>query len=197
MGKSKIFMGLAALGVIALAAFGYSFYRLNKDLEETFQEVQQKMEEIDKEQAEQETQESTAPEAPEVDVTPPADVAHIPEDATMTPSGVAIRFIKEGDGENYPMLSDDITIHYTGWTTDGEMFDSSRVRGEPATFPLGRLIQGWQKALPLMSKGSRALIWIPGPLAYDYPGAREGTPKGMLVFDIELIDFGMPEGMER
>lgn len=118
----------------------------------------------------------------------PADVGAIPADATMTEGGVAMRFIQEGDGVNFPTLGDEITIHYTGWQTDGVMFDSSRTRGEPDTFPLGGLIPGWKLSVPLMSKGSRALIWIPGDLAYDN-SPRPDAPRGMLVFDIELIDI--------
>lgn len=119
----------------------------------------------------------------------PADVAAIPADATMTEGGVAIRFIQEGDRVGFPTLGDEITIHYTGWQTDGTMFDSSRLRGEPNTFSLGGLIPGWKLSVPLMSKGSRALIWIPGDLAYDNRPDRPDAPKGMLVFDIELIDI--------
>jgi len=124
----------------------------------------------------------------------PAEVAGIPADAEIIQGGIAIRFLQQGDGENFPTLDDDVTIHYTGWQTDGTMFDSSRPRGAPNTFPLAGLIQGWQLAVPHMSKGSRALIWIPGPLAYDYPGGRPDAPKGMLVFDIELFDYAPSEG---
>ncbi len=147
----------------------------------------------EKDSPEQETEnvveDQAAPEELDLTIPAPADVAAMPGDVTLTPEGVGIRVLKPGDNENFPTLNDDVTIHYTGWTTDGEMFDSSVARGQPATFPLGRLIKGWQSAVPKMSKGEKALIWIPGPLAYDYPGAREGTPKGLLVFEIELLDF--------
>lgn len=119
----------------------------------------------------------------------PVDVAAIPPDAVINEAGIGIRILKEGDGVNFPTLDDDITIHYTGWTTDGKMFDSSRLRGEPSTFPLGRLIDGWKLSVPSLSKGTRALIWIPGDLAYDNRPDRPDAPKGMLVFDIELFDF--------
>ena len=135
-------------------------------------------------------------EAPQPEPEPipaPADVAAIPPDATVNEAGIGIRIIQEGDGVNFPALSDDVTIHYTGWTTDGEMFDSSRLRGEPSTFPLGELIEGWKLSVPSLSKGGRALIWIPGELAYDRPDARPDAPRGMLVFDIELFDFAPTE----
>ncbi len=122
----------------------------------------------------------------ETTIPAPADVGAIPADATVTAEGIGIRFITEGDGENFPTLDNEVTVHYTGWTTDGVMFDSSVVRGEPATFPLSRLIPGWQMAIPTMSKGSKALLWIPVELAYNNS---PGSPAGMLVFEIELIDI--------
>lgn len=120
-------------------------------------------------------------------IPPPGDVAGIPEDALVTDEGVAIRMLEDGDGETYPGLEDDIIVHYTGWQTDGTMFDSSVLRGEPNRFPLGRLIDGWQIALPKISEGGKALIWIPGDLAYDKRADRPDAPKGMLVFEVELI----------
>lgn len=119
----------------------------------------------------------------------PANVAAIPADALINEAGIGIRILQEGDGVNFPTLDDDITIHYTGWKTDGEMFDSSRLRGEPNTFALGGLIEGWKLSVPSLSKGTRALIWIPGDLGYDLRLDRPDAPKGMLVFDIELFDF--------
>jgi peptidylprolyl isomerase len=80
--------------------------------------------------------------------------------------------------------TDTVKVHYTGWTTDGEMFDSSVSRGEPATFPLNAVIPGWTEGLQLMSVGAQHRLWIPEPLAYK--GA-PGRPAGMLVFDVELI----------
>jgi peptidylprolyl isomerase len=79
-----------------------------------------------------------------------------------------------------------VTVHYSGWTTDGKLFDSSVARGEPTTFPLNRVIPGWTEGLQLMVVGERRRFWIPEKLAYK--GAA-GAPKGMLVFDVELISF--------
>ena len=135
--------------------------------------------------------------APEATIPAPEDVAAIPAGATITKDGIGIRFLQQGDGENFPTLADEITIHYTGWQTDGVMFDSSRLRGEPSTFPLGGLIAGWELSVPLMSRGSRALIWIPGDLAYDNRPDRPDAPKGMLVVDIELIDIIAAGGSTR
>jgi peptidylprolyl isomerase len=82
-----------------------------------------------------------------------------------------------------PTASSEVTVHYTGWTTDGKMFDSSVVRGEPMTFPLGNVIKGWTEGLQLMAVGEKTRFWIPQELAYK----GESAPYGMLVFDVELI----------
>ena len=76
-----------------------------------------------------------------------------------------------------------VTVHYTGWTTDGKKFDSSVERGEPATFPLDGVIPGWTEGLQLMYEGEKARFWIPENLAYKGKSA----PYGMLVFDVELL----------
>ncbi|RJY08180.1 FKBP-type peptidyl-prolyl cis-trans isomerase [Aurantiacibacter aquimixticola] len=96
-----------------------------------------------------------------------------------------------GDGSGpSPSVSDEITIHYTGSFVDGEVFDSSVARGEPATFPLSRLIEGWQIAIPQMGVGDTAEIVIPATSAYGLEG-RGPIPGGAtLKFTIEL--FGIP-----
>ncbi len=81
-----------------------------------------------------------------------------------------------------------MTVHYTGWTTDGKMFDSSYLRGQPATFNVGEVIAGWTEALQLMVVGEKRRFWIPGNIAYDNLGM-PNKPKGMLVFEIELLDI--------
>jgi peptidylprolyl isomerase len=116
-------------------------------------------------------------------IPPPADVAAPPADAAKTPSGLASKVITPGTGKTHPRKTDNVTVHYTGWTTDGKMFDSSVARGEPTSFPLDRVIAGWTEGLQLMVVGEKRRLWIPEPLAYK--GQRE--PKGMLVFDVELI----------
>lgn len=74
-------------------------------------------------------------------------------------------------------------MHYSGWTTDGKMFDSSVARGEPVSFPLDNVISGWTEGVQMMVEGEKRRFWIPEQLAY--PGG--DGPRGMLVFDIELI----------
>jgi peptidylprolyl isomerase len=119
-------------------------------------------------------------------IPPPPDVAAPPADATKTSSGLATKVITPGSGKDRPTKDDLVTIHYTGWKTDGTMFDSSVSAGKPAIFPVGRVIAGFSEGIQLMVQGEKRRLWIPEPLAYK--GARE--PKGMLVFDVELI--GMP-----
>ena len=118
----------------------------------------------------------------------PADVAGPPDDAETTDSGLAYRVLQEGDGQVHPTETSTVTVHYTGWTTDGERFDSSVERGEPASFPLNAVIDGWTEGVQLMVEGETTRFWIPADLAYgEDPGG--GRPGGMLVFDIELIEI--------
>jgi peptidylprolyl isomerase len=115
----------------------------------------------------------------------PPNVAAPPADAVKTASGLATKVIAPGKSKVHPAKEDVVTIHYTGWKADGTMFDSSVTRGKPSSFPVGRVIAGFSEGLQLMVAGEKRRLWIPEPLAYK--GARE--PKGMLVFDIELIDI--------
>ena len=118
----------------------------------------------------------------------PADVAAAPADATTTESGLAYKVVKKGEGEEkHPSATDRVTVHYSGWTTDGELFDSSVLRGSPATFPLNGVIPGWTEGVQLMSVGDTFRFWIPGKLAYGDTPSRPGAPAGTLVFDVELI----------
>lgn len=131
------------------------------------------------------------PATPEV----PEDVAAAPEDAKKTPSGLAYKVLQPGEGERKPTGKDRVKVHYTGWTTDGEMFDSSVVRDDLFEFSLaGGVIQGWLEAVKLMVEGEKTRFWIPSDLAYkNAPGA----PAGMLVFDIELVEIVTPPAPER
>ncbi len=113
----------------------------------------------------------------------PPDVKAPPADAKKTASGLAYKVLTPGTGKRHPSAISQVTVHYTGWTTDGKMFDSSVTRGEPATFPLDGVIAGWTEGLQLMVEGEKTRFWIPEPLAYQ--GRR--APFGMLVFDVELL----------
>ncbi len=113
----------------------------------------------------------------------PDDVAAPPADAETTASGLASKVLEAGSGSVNPTATSNVTVHYTGWTTDGRMFDSSVARGQPSMFPLNRVIRGWTEGVQLMVVGEKRRFWIPEELAYG--GRRD--PRGMLVFDVELI----------
>jgi FKBP-type peptidyl-prolyl cis-trans isomerase len=119
----------------------------------------------------------------------PSDVAAAPADAEKTASGLASKVLAKGTGTTHPKASDTVTVHYSGWTTDGKLFDSSVKRGEPTSFPLTGVIGGWTEGVQLMVVGEKRRFWIPANLAYgENPGG--GRPGGLLVFDIELIKIG-------
>ena len=118
----------------------------------------------------------------------PNDVAAAPKDAEKTPSGLASKVLAKGSGKTHPKAKDTVTVHYSGWTIDGKLFDSSVTRGEPASFGLNQVIKGWTEGVQLMVKGEKRRFWIPAALAYgENPGG--GRPGGMLVFDIELLEI--------
>jgi peptidylprolyl isomerase len=114
----------------------------------------------------------------------PPDVAAPPPDAARTSSGLASKVLRPGTGNVRPTADSRVTVHYTGWTTDGRMFDSSVPRGVPMQLRLDGVIKGWTEGVPLMTEGERTRFWIPENLAYE---GRGDGPRGMLVFDIELV----------
>lgn len=116
----------------------------------------------------------------------PADVATAPVDALKSPSGLASKVLKAGTGTIHPTATSTVTVHYTGWMTNGEMFDSSVLRGEPAAFGLNQVIPGWTEGVQLMVLGEKRRFWIPADLAYGNPPT---GPRGTLVFDVELLDI--------
>jgi FKBP-type peptidyl-prolyl cis-trans isomerase len=116
----------------------------------------------------------------------PPDVAAPPADAQTTSSGLASKVLQPGTGTDHPVPTDLVKVHYTGWTTDGKMFDSSVARDKPAVFPLNKVIAGWTEGLLLMVEGEKRRLWIPAKLAYE---GRSDRPQGMLVFDVELLDI--------
>ena len=118
----------------------------------------------------------------------PLDVKAPPATAVKTATGLASVVLKAGKGEIKPSAADTVTVHYSGWTTDGKLFDSSVKRGEPTSFPLNRVIKGWTEGLQLMVEGEKRRFWIPGKLAYG-ENPPPGAPAGTLVFDVELLDI--------
>jgi peptidylprolyl isomerase len=117
-------------------------------------------------------------------IPPPPDVAAPPPDSLKTSSGISTKQLQSGSGQRRPRATDTVVVHYTGWTTDGKMFDSSLARHQPSEFKLNEVIRGWTEGVQMMVKGEKRRFWIPENLAY-----QGGEPKGMLVFDIELIDI--------
>jgi peptidylprolyl isomerase len=115
----------------------------------------------------------------------PTDVAAPPADAKLTPSGLAYKVLRAGTGTEHPKRRSNVVVHYSGWTTDGRMFDSSVLRGQTTEFGLDGVIRGWTEGLQLMVEGEKTRFWIPSNLAY---GNDKTKPQGMLVFDVELVE---------
>lgn len=122
-------------------------------------------------------------------IPPPPNVEAPPAEAQRSRSGLAWIVLTPGKGTRYPRPNSQVTVHYTGWTTDGESFDSSVSRGEPASFGLNEVIAGWTEGVQMMVEGEKRRFWIPAELAYGN-STRPGAPQGLLVFDIELIRIG-------
>ena len=116
----------------------------------------------------------------------PPDVKAPPADAKRTASGLAYKVLRPGKGTRSPSPFSQVLVHYTGWTTDGRMFDSSVPGGVPRQMRLDEVIKGWTEGVPLMTIGERTRFWIPENLAY---GGKGEGPRGMLVFDIELVEI--------
>lgn len=105
----------------------------------------------------------------------------------VTPSGLKYMILTEGKGKRSTAESE-VTVHYTGELLNGQVFDSSVTRGEPATFPLNRVIPGWTEGLQLMKEGGKAVFYIPSNLAYGAAGAPPMIgPDQDLIFTVELI----------
>lgn len=108
-------------------------------------------------------------------------------DIKETASGLQYVVEKEGEGAT-PTAEDEVTVHYTGKLIDGTVFDSSVNRGEPATFPLNRVIPGWTEGVQLMKEGAKYTFFIPSDLAYGAQGVPGAIPPhSTLVFEVELI----------
>ncbi|SNB58114.1 FKBP-type peptidyl-prolyl cis-trans isomerase FklB [Marinobacter sp. es.042] len=115
------------------------------------------------------------------------------EGVETTESGLQYEVLEQGDGEK-PAATDTVQVHYTGELLSGEVFDSSRERGEPVTFALNQVIPGWTEGLQLMSEGARYKLYIPSDLAYGPGGNRAIGPNETLVFDVELLEINPGSG---
>jgi FKBP-type peptidyl-prolyl cis-trans isomerase FklB len=117
-----------------------------------------------------------------------AECAKRPE-VKQTPSGLMYEVIRDGTGPQ-PADTNTVKVHYDGFLSNGKKFDSSRDRGEPATFPLNQVIRGWTEGLQLMKVGGRYKLYVPYQLGYGEQGAGDAIPGGCtLVFDIELLEI--------
>jgi len=107
-----------------------------------------------------------------------------PEAEVHNKKGLASLRLHEGDDVLLPRAESYVTVHYTGWSTDGTIIDSSVLRGSPSTFQLTQVIKGWREGLQLMVAGEKRRFWIPEKLAYK---GDKTKPQGLLIFDIELV----------
>ena len=111
------------------------------------------------------------------------------EGVTTLTSGLQYKILKEGNG-NKPTAKDTVKCHYEGRLINGQVFDSSIRRGEPAEFPVSGVIAGWVEALQLMPVGSKWQLYIPSELAYGAHGAGQAIgPNETLIFDVELLEI--------
>ena len=146
--------------------------------------------------------ESAKPEAtPAVkpDISAPPDVAAAPKDAEKSESGLAWKVLQAGEGDTRPDRYDIVTMNYIGWTPDGRMFLNSQKPGSKRRGRLEEFILGWIEGVQLMLPGEKRRFWVPGKLAYgeavrgeangDKADVHPDQPKGMVVFDIELVEF--------
>lgn len=110
------------------------------------------------------------------------------EGVKVTPSGLQYKVITEGKGKS-PAATDTVQVHYRGTLLDGTEFDSSYKRGQPATFPLNRVIPGWTEGVQLMKEGAKYQFVIPSNLAYGASGTPGGPigPNETLIFEVELL----------
>lgn len=115
------------------------------------------------------------------------------EDVVVLESGLQYEVLEEGEGPK-PEATDTVTTHYEGRLIDGTVFDSSYQRGEPASFPLNRVIAGWTEGLQLMSPGAKYRLYVPASLGYGDRPAGAIPPNSTLIFDVELLEVAESEG---
>ncbi|WP_395338712.1 FKBP-type peptidyl-prolyl cis-trans isomerase [Ningiella sp. W23] len=118
------------------------------------------------------------------------------EEVTVTESGLQYEVLSAGEGAS-PVASDTVTVHYQGTLIDGTEFDSSYGRGEPASFPLNRVISGWTEGLQLMQEGAKYRFHIPSDLAYGARATGSIPANSTLIFDVELLSVQTPEAPEE
>jgi FKBP-type peptidyl-prolyl cis-trans isomerase len=119
--------------------------------------------------------------------TTPIDLKQAPEGAVRTSSGLAFQILKNGTGDRHPLLTDTVLLHFSGWTSDGSLFESTVVGNHPASLRVGTAMAGLREALTHMVAGQKARFWIPAGLAYGEKPANRFNPRGDLIYDVELL----------
>ena len=148
-------------------------------LNEAFSVISQKMQELEQAEAKEKSAEGEAFLAENAKR----------EEVTVTESGLQYEVIATGEGEK-PNAQSTVSVHYHGTFANGDVFDSSVDRGQPAEFPVGGVIAGWTEALQLMTEGSKWRLFVPYDLAYGERGSQGAIPPyATLVFDVELLSI--------
>ena len=117
----------------------------------------------------------------------PPDLSWVPKDAKRTRSGLAYRIFQHGTGTSHPKAESTVEVHYTGWRTDGHVYNSTSQRSQPALLALASTQAGWRESVRLMVVGDKGRFWIPNRLMGTGPVVSGPTSEGMLVFDVELL----------
>jgi len=108
-------------------------------------------------------------------------------EVTTTASGLQYEVLQEGQGQRPSGATSRVTVHYEGRLINGQVFDSSYKRNQPATFGLNQVITGWTEGVQLMPQGSKYRFFIPAILGYGARGAGSIPPNSTLIFDVELL----------
>ena len=149
----------------------------DEDLNEAFGIVSKKMQELEQAEAKEKSAEGEAFLVENAKR----------EEVTVTESGLQYEVLATGDGEK-PTAASTVRTHYHGTFINGDIFDSSVDRGQPAEFPVGGVIAGWTEALQLMTEGSKWRLYVPYGLAYGERGSQGAIPPyATLIFDVELL----------
>jgi FKBP-type peptidyl-prolyl cis-trans isomerase FklB len=149
----------------------------DEDLNEAFSVISKKMQELEQEQAKEQSADGEAYLAENAKR----------EEVTVTESGLQYEVLATGDGEK-PTAQSTVRTHYHGTFINGDVFDSSVDRGQPAEFPVGGVIAGWTEALQMMTEGSKWRLYVPYNLAYGERGSQGAIPPyATLVFEVELL----------
>jgi FKBP-type peptidyl-prolyl cis-trans isomerase len=117
----------------------------------------------------------------------PANLKTPSNDAVKTSSGLAFQVLKNGTGTQHPSMTSQVTLHYSGWTNDGKLFETTVMSGHPAIFLVATMLPAWREVLPHMVVGEKVRLWVPASLAYGEKPVNNMNPAGDLVYDIELL----------